>query len=244
MQYTNEQVEKIKEISLYVTEVKELLDDTLSKNWSSVEEDLVSDYKKQIDEFNKSVPGVLNTVNINELFSQRYNCFSTQTFLMRVKRDFATLKTKLNVAQASPIMVTKDFSFVTNNKLKIIIERDYNYLNKCLVTEAWKPVIILAGGLVEALLLDKLLTDETKAKSSHKAPKENDLKKWDLDKLIDVAVDLEIINLGVEKFSDAVRHYRNLVHPGRELSSGLKIEPQEAKIAVEILEILIRDLGK
>ena len=92
------------------------------------------------------------------------------------------------------------------------------------------------------MLLDKLSTNESKARSSSKAPKENDLKKWDLDNLIDVAVELKYINIGVEKLSDAVRHYRNLVHPGNELRSGLKIEPEEAKIAIEVLNMIIRDL--
>lgn len=76
-----------------------------------------------------------------------------------------------------------------------------------------------------------------------KAPKQKkDPKEWNLGELLDVAVDIEFINPGAEKLSDAVKDYRNLVHPGKELRSGLKVEPEEAKIAVEVLNMIIRDL--
>lgn len=246
--FTSDQIEKLKESRFFVFEMQNMLTNIRSSKQYVVGSTVVNQYKKFIDEFNKVLPGLLNEFNISDHrvddFYTTDEYFNVDSFLTRVIRDLGILKSKIDSAEISPIIPTKDFSFVIDVSLRKIIERDYIYLSKCLNVEAWKPVIILAGGLIEALLLDKLLTDEAKARFSTKAPNEKDLKKWDLDNLIDVAVDLQIINPGVEKLSDAVRHYRNLVHPGRELTSGLKIEPQEANVAVNILEMVIRDLGK
>ncbi len=246
MKFTSDQIEKLKEARFFVFEMKNMLDNIRRDKQYVVGSRVVNQYKKFIDEFNKAIPGLLNEFNISEhqveIFDADDQYFNVAGLFTRATRDLAILKTKIDSVELSPISPTKDFTFVNNKELRGIIERDFGWLYKSLAVEAWKPVIILAGGLIEALLLDKLSTDETKARSSSKAPKENDLKKWDLDNLIDVAVDLSYINIGVEKLSDAVRHYRNLVHPGNELRSGLKIEPEEAKIAIEVLNMIIRDL--
>ena len=60
--------------------------------------------------------------------------------------------------------------------------------------------------------------------------------------LIDVSVELKLVSAGVEKLSNPVREYRNLIHPGNEIRSGLTFGAEEAKIALEILHMLHRDL--
>ncbi|EQB62624.1 MAG: hypothetical protein RBG1_1C00001G0203 [candidate division Zixibacteria bacterium RBG-1] len=246
MKFTPEQLEKIREGYFFVTEFRDILERTTNL---FVGTEVVAQYMTFLRDFNVAVPGVLNVFNPKEFEDKLSMDFSTLSrnyrvdgLLIRTLRDLAGLKAKLDGGEISPITPAKEFSFVRDTSLRKIVERDYGWLYKSLAVEAWKPVIILAGGLIEGLLLDKLSTDETKARSSSKAPKENDLKKWDLDNLIDAAVDLSYINIGVEKLSDAVRHYRNLVHPGNELRSGLKIEPEEARIAVEVLNMIIREL--
>jgi hypothetical protein len=85
--------------------------------------------------------------------------------------------------------------------------------------------------------------DAPAALASTKAPAETDFNKWDLNDLIEVALDTKIVTSQVASLSHTVRSYRNLVHPGVELRKGLKIEPEEAKIALQVLNILIRDLS-
>ena len=109
---------------------------------------------------------------------------------------------------------------------------------------------MLCGGLIEALLLECLLQDEAKAKAAKKAPKSKGgmqvklLPEWDLGGLIDVALELGRIETDAEKFSHGVRNYRNLIHPGREMSSTQKVAVEEAEIAEKVLEIIIRELSK
>lgn len=106
-----------------------------------------------------------------------------------------------------------------------------------------KSVIILAGGAIEAILLDLVQADEAPAKGSGKAPKEPNVTKWDLKDLISVCVDLKLVTAGVERLSSPVREYRNLVHPGNELRTKLTFSAEEARIALEVLNIVHRDLS-
>lgn len=61
--------------------------------------------------------------------------------------------------------------------------------------------------------------------------------------MIEVAVKENLINGGVATLSHSVREYRNLIHPGVEVRKGIKVEPEEAKIAMNVLDMLIRELS-
>lgn len=252
MKFNQHQIKKLRQAYFFISEFKKILEN-LNNKQLFVGMDVVQEYDDFVKNFRKTVPSILEEFdqsNYYDVFSPndfflrgRELSYKTTGLLVRVIKDLSKIKGALDYSEeTSPLVIAKNFSFVKNTNLRTIIERDYVWVNKCLAVEAWKPVIILAGGLIEALLLDRLLATESRAKSSSKAPKENGIKKWSLENLIDVAVDLSIINVGAEKLSDAVRHYRNLVHPGNELRAGLRVEPEEAKIAAEILNIIIRDL--
>lgn len=248
MQFTKEQLNEVKKAYFFLPEFKKMLEETRKKQLV-VSGQVINEYKNFVDGFNKHVPGILNDFSMADYrdrshpFAIEFESFyKIDGLLIRVIKDLGTIKTMLETEESSPVSPSKDFSFVNDNNMKKIVERDYVWVNKCLAVEAWKPVILLSGGLIEALLLDALSVDIDKARSSSKAPKESDLKKWDFEDLINVAVDLSVINPGAEKLGDAVRHYRNLIHPGNELRTNLKVEPEEAKIAVGILNMIIRDL--
>jgi len=94
-----------------------------------------------------------------------------------------------------------------------------------------------------ASLLSGLLANETSAKAAKSAPKEPNITRWDLSNLLAVSVELGLVTTGVEKLSHSLREYRNLVHPGNELRNKLSFDAEEAKIAVEVLNIVHRDLS-
>jgi len=97
--------------------------------------------------------------------------------------------------------------------------------------------------MIEAILADLLQQHATAALSAKNAPKQPDVGRWDLADLIKVAVELKLVTPGVEKLSDPIREYRNLVHAGNEVRTGLRFGPEEARIALEVLNIVHRDLG-
>lgn len=142
-----------------------------------------------------------------------------------------------------PVTEERQFAFVSDSALRTIIERDYVEIQKAYISECWKSVIILCGGAIEAILTDLLIQNETVAKAAKSAPKNSDITRWDLSNLIDVAVELLLVSAGIEKLSHSLREYRNLVHPGNELRNKLRFDAEEAKIAVEVLNIVHRDLS-
>jgi hypothetical protein len=107
-------------------------------------------------------------------------------------------------------------------------------------------VIVLCGGVLEAILTDLLKADSARAAAAQKAPKahKGDVARWDLKDLIDVAVELTMVGQGTQKLSHPVREYRNLVHPSYEMRNGLAFGPEEARIALEIVNMLHRDKTK
>lgn len=155
------------------------------------------------------------------------------------------LSVDLDSAESTPVTETRQFFFIQNPKLRRILERDYIEVQRAFLTQAWKSVIILSGGAVETILLDLVQRDEAQAKASAKAPKRQpDVTRWDLNELIEVCVDLKLVSPGVGKLSGPVREYRNLIHPGNEVRTGLIFDAEEARIALEVLNIVHRDLSR
>lgn len=69
-----------------------------------------------------------------------------------------------------------------------------------------------------------------------------DIQDWGLVHLIVSSVELKLINPGVDTYSHSVRGYRDLVHPTVEIRSKLKVDLEEARIALEVLNMVHRDL--
>lgn len=154
------------------------------------------------------------------------------------------LQTIVEESTNVPVTEKREFKFVNDSDWRAIIERDYEEIQRAFIAGCWKSVIILCGGSIEAILTDLLLANKTAAVSAKSAPKNTDITRWDLSELIDVAVELKLVPAGVQKLSHPLREYRNLVHPGNEIRNKLKFGAEEAKIAVEVLHILHRDLTR
>ena len=89
------------------------------------------------------------------------------------------------------------------------------------------------------------MRDEASAKAAKAAPTgKPDLSRWDLAELIKVAVELKLVEPSAEVRADAVRQYRNLVHPGNELRNKLQVGKLEANSALNALQIVRRDLSR
>jgi len=154
------------------------------------------------------------------------------------------LKVAIDTSENTPVTQTREFTFVKDANLRKVLERDYSEIQRAYIAKCWKSVIILSGGGIEATLTDLLLQDPSRARGASKAPKDPDITKWDLSDLINVCVELSLVSSGIEKLSHSVRAYRNLVHPGNEIRNKLTFDEEEARIALEVLHIIHRDLSR
>ena len=200
--------------------------------------------QEEFDRIYQDIPGLLPSLNIERHRLPRDpNLYRKQGILSMLALAVGKLKVAVDTPESTPVTQSRQFSFVKDASLRQIIERDYVEIQKAYVASCWKSVIILCGGTIEAILTDLLVADEPAAKGSAKAPNKGDISKWDLADLINVGVDLLLVKPGVEKLSHSVREYRNLVHPGNEIRNKLTFDEEEARIAIEVLHMLHRDLS-
>lgn len=205
----------------------------------------VEEYDRLHDDITSSLPGLLRPFKKEDYFSHdaaRGNLYYHPTgIIMHAKSNLAIVKSEIESGTQRSVITTPDFSFIKDQELSVILERDYAEIAKALISESWKSVMILSGGAIEAILLD-LLAKNPDSLSSAKAP-QKDLLRWDLNNLIEVATEEELVDAEVSMLTDSVRNYRNLIHPGKEIRSSQKVEKNEAMIAYHVLEILIRELS-
>jgi len=122
---------------------------------------------------------------------------------------------------------SRTFDFVKNKKLRLLLQRDYQYAKKCLQNELWKPTIILYGSLIEAVL-----RENTGIKNFKSA--------------LNKALSNGIISETEFHQIHVVRDFRNFVHLHKELSEGGRrvISDNWAKTLSDICESLIRRFRK
>lgn len=203
---------------------------------------LVDELSQLTNEFPEVVPAFSRgKFHVVSTYNDSMNLVGLRTFTAMA---LGRLKIAIEQPEHDPVTEPKLFSFINNTKLRAIVERDYLELLRAYIASCWKSVIILCGGTIEAILLDLLKSDEESAKATQSAPKQTDINRWDLSQLIDVVLELKLVSPSVEKMSHPIREYRNLVHPGNELRNQLIFDEEEAKIAIEVLNILHRDLSK
>jgi hypothetical protein len=58
-----------------------------------------------------------------------------------------------------------DFNFIVTPELRQCLDSDYRELQACLKAEAWKAVHVLAGSIIEAVLIDALAGEQGVDKS-------------------------------------------------------------------------------
>lgn len=125
----------------------------------------------------------------------------------------------------------EDFSFMRSDRLRAMVERDYEEI--ALLPPGSKAQMVVAGGVAEALLLDALLGDELDP--------EDPRLRLGLHALTEEAVATGAIGRRTALAVQALRDFRNLGHPGAELRDGL-IRPAEGPMAVNLVRLLIDEL--
>jgi hypothetical protein len=209
--------------------------------------------ENELQQLNAEFPSLIQQFNKDDYFAHLTSGAGTFYGLHGIKAFIAAALARLNIeiearekkeeSVSIPVGEKRKFAFIGESALRKIIERDYDEIQRAYASQCWKSVIILCGGMIEAILMDLLCSNDVAARVAKSAPKQPDITHWDLATLINVAVELKLVSEGVEKLSHPLREYRNLIHPGNELRNRLRFGAEEAKIAIEVLNILHRDLS-
>jgi len=244
---TPEQISRLRVFYRSLHGQQRVLEASSEKEYQLIKESNLITLEAELNSIQSEFPGLIPKFDKQQHFShtgtsQRRLYYATG-ILGVIEMVLARLEAVIEESKSTPVTETREFRFVAEGKLRGILERDYAEIQRAYVSECWKSVIILSGSAIEAILLDRLQTEAAKARLSSKAPREPDITRWDLAQLIDVTVDLWPDLAGVEKLSHSVRGYRNLVHPGNEIRTGLTVAREEARIALEVLNLVHRELS-
>lgn len=144
-----------------------------------------------------------------------------------------------------------DVSILTTSMpgLKEIIDERWLEAQKCQHIGANLSSVIMMGSILEGLLLAVASQNYSTVNQSSKAPKDKKgnippIQKWNLNSLIDVAVDVGWLKIDRGKFSHALRESRNVVHPWVQLTQKASFDPATCRTCWEVLIASVDDLLK
>jgi len=124
------------------------------------------------------------------------------------------------------------FDFIEAAEFRESLESDYSDMRRCAKAGAWKSVHVLAGSIVEALLVDYLVATEG-TRSGGKDPL-----RLDLAEAISICKSEGLLNDRTADLSTVVRLYRNLIHPGR----VLRLREEAATVSSGVIAIKLVDM--
>ena len=126
------------------------------------------------------------------------------------------------------------FDFIVRRQLRQTLESDYQELVKCYDAQAWKAVHILAGSIIEAILVDYVISENLMA--------DDNAVKTPLAKLVEVCRERGLISDRVSSLMTVIREWRNLVHPGRMLRLDETVDKDSAHVARAVVNMIVKEI--
>lgn len=142
-----------------------------------------------------------------------------------------------NTPQLPTLM--QNFDFIARAPFRESLEADYAEMERCMAAKAYKSVQVLAGSIIEALLIDYLVDTNDPPRSG------KDPHRLDLAEAVEICKAENVLSERSADLSSVIRSYRNLIHPGRTVRLD---EPQPtdetAGIAVALVSLIVREVAK
>lgn len=129
------------------------------------------------------------------------------------------------------------FDFITGDDFRMCLEDDYRELSQALKDKSWKTVHVLAGSIIEAVLIDYLVASDYQARTG------KDPLRLDLSEAISTCVSEKMLSPKIGELANVIRHYRNLIHPGRIIRLGETADSNSATIANALIEMIVSELA-
>lgn len=131
------------------------------------------------------------------------------------------------------------FDYITAKEFRESLEADYAEMKKCFEVRAWKGSQVLAGSIVETLLLDYIVSTGNSSRVS------KDPLKMDLAEAISICRSESVLTDRTGDLCSVIRSYRNLIHPGRMVRLGEQPPNREsASIALALVDIITEEISK
>jgi len=96
----------------------------------------------------------------------------------------------------------ESFDFISDENFRSSLETDFAEIKKCIDVKAWKAVHVLAGSIIEAVLIDYLLAEGHVNRA--------EALKMDFGKAITLGKDKNILSPKTTDLTSVIKEYRNL----------------------------------
>ena len=153
-----------------------------------------------------------------------------------------------------PSKEVAELTFIGDQALRAVLRLDISAIERALSNNEWKATIVLAGSVVEALLLWKLgsiaptsmLAAEKELATTGVLDKKKhpglNLDEWSLHAYVAVTEKLGMLKPDTIALAKLTKDFRNLIHPGRAQRLGESCDRGKALTAVAAMVSVVKDL--
>lgn len=136
-----------------------------------------------------------------------------------------------------------------DSRITETLEYRVTEIEKCFTAGAPLSVILLAGSTLEGILLGVATSNPKAFNTCVSTPKNTEGKvkqfhEWSLNNYLDVSKEAGLIERDVQKFSHALRDFRNYIHPFEQVSTGFNPSMHTAKICLQVLKVAIHQINE
>lgn len=136
---------------------------------------------------------------------------------------------------------------IDNEQIKLILKRDLAEINICSKNKAHKSILLLCGGVVEAILYQLLSNRRDDARRYFDDLNRNnspdrvglEIEEWFLTDMLKVSEHLGIIDRHFTGKAREITNYRNIIHPSNEIRNQITQIDHLAPISIELVKMLI-----
>ena len=174
-------------------------------------------------------------------------------------RNIANMLTGKAVRKDTSMSSTSDFLAINfseidlprlpiESQLQPVIKGRLDEAKICLENDANLAVIFMAGSILEGALLGAAQKYPQQFNMSSACPKDSKTGKvkqfneWTLSQFITVGRDINLLGEDVQKFSHALRDFRNYIHPYAQMATGFRPDKNTAEICLQVLKAALSDL--
>jgi hypothetical protein len=131
------------------------------------------------------------------------------------------------------------FDYISSPDFREALSNDYKEMRLCAEQAAWKSAQVLAGSIVECLLVDYLASTSSPTRTA------KDPLKLDLSEAISICKAEKVLSERTADLCSVVRSYRNLIHPGRMVRMN-EDPPNKTTcdIAVALIDLIVADISR
>jgi hypothetical protein len=175
------------------------------------------------------------------------------SLLKTIKRELIRLRSECAALPPNPIATAdKPPNFtplISDSPMQAILLARWQECKKCIEADVPLAATVMMGGLLEALLLARINREPVKRAifTAKAAPKDHrkktrPLSEWMLKDFIEVVHELGWISVSAKDVGAVLRDYRNYVHPQKQLSHGVHLKLDDAKLFWEVSKSIARQV--